>query len=110
LIDIHPAVFFAPSVVRRFADITLGTRRLHRRRLRLFQHPDYFLFTEPTSLHFLLLLLLEQNYTFQLSSFWGSGHAARSPQNSVPTNRESHQPVDFALRELQIVWRFSPFG
>src|SRR5258708_23880170 len=71
---LRPAVLFPPSVVRRFADISLGTRRLHRRPLLLFQHPDYFLFTEPTSLHFLLLLLLEQNYTFQLSTFPGSRH------------------------------------
>jgi hypothetical protein len=27
-------------------------------------------------LHFVLLLLLEQNYTFQLSTFPGSGHRA----------------------------------
>src|SRR4029077_13214194 len=74
MFEIHPAPLCATSVVGRFADITLGTRRLHRRRLRFLQHPDYFLFTEPTSLHFLLLLLLEQNYTFQLPTFRGSGH------------------------------------
>ncbi|HXL26587.1 MAG TPA: hypothetical protein VN952_07875, partial [Chthoniobacterales bacterium] len=74
----------------------------HRRRLRLFQHPDYFLFTEPTSLHFLLLLLLEQNYTFQLSSFWGSGQCPwlwpaqkfhRSEQYSTTKNRSRHTVV-----------------
>src|ERR1700751_1719311 len=80
--NIHPAVLLAPSIVRRFADITLGTRRLHRRRLRLFQPPDYFLFTEPTSLHFLLLLLLEQNHTFQLSTFPGSGQVLEEADES----------------------------
>src|SRR5260221_3845751 len=93
LFDIHPAVLFPPSVVRRFADITLGTRRLHRRRLRLFQHPDYFLFTEPTSLHFLLLLLLEQNYTFQLSTFPGSGHTLHQYPCLVVHERRSRTDI-----------------
>jgi hypothetical protein len=41
--------------------------------LRLFQYPDDLLLAK-SPLHFLLLLLPEQNYTFQLSSFWGAGH------------------------------------
>ena len=41
--------------------------------LRLFQYPDDLLLAK-SPLHFVLLFLLEQNYTFQLSSFWGSGH------------------------------------
>jgi hypothetical protein len=41
--------------------------------LRLFQYPDDLLLAK-SPLHFVLLLLPEQNYTFQLSSFWGAGH------------------------------------
>src|SRR5260370_13410512 len=77
-----------PAVVSRLADVVLGAGCFDSTVLRLFQYPDDLLLAE-SPLHFVLLLLLEQNYTFQLSSFWGSGHLFHSIS---PNSRETNEP------------------
>jgi hypothetical protein len=56
-------------------------------------------------LHFVLLLLPEQNYTFQLSSFWGSGHHYSRHCAfffcSTKNNSVHHLPIPLAQRPAQ---------
>src|SRR4029434_2860018 len=85
--DFHPAKLPLPRMVGGRTDVVRCADRLDwASGLRFSQDPNDLFFAESTSLH--LLLLLEQNFTYVTSPFWGSGHhlATNEDRSAIPAS------------------------
>jgi hypothetical protein len=105
LLYLHPSVLVLPLVLRPLADVVPRTDRLYRLRLRFLQYPDDLLFTEPTSLHFVLPFILGAELYFCHVQFSGVRSMSTGPdlcrvaKEHTPGRKSSLRDRTYVCRE-----------